>query len=133
MNLQDYKQQYEQLTTKKCLAGKEALEAVKQDGYALRYVKDQTEEICIEAVKQYGNALQFVKDQTEEICLEAVKQYGNALQYVKDQTEEICIEAVKQYRYALQYVNSKFFIVDNLSGKEVEVKLDGKVYKAIIK
>ena len=41
---------------------------------------------CLEAVKQNGYALEYVKEQTPEICLEAVKQYGLALEYVKDQT-----------------------------------------------
>lgn len=41
-------------------SGKKALEAVKQDGYALQYVKDQTQDICIEAVKQDGYALRYV-------------------------------------------------------------------------
>ena len=36
------------------------LEAVKQDGYALKYVKEQTEELCLEAVKQNEYALQYV-------------------------------------------------------------------------
>ena len=39
---------------------KEAIEAVKQNGYALRYVKDQTEPVCLEAVKQDWDALQYV-------------------------------------------------------------------------
>ena len=107
--LKDYKKQYEKLSEKKNLKGKEALEAVKQNGYALRYVAEQTEEICLEAVKQNGDALRYVAEQTEEICLEAVKQDGYALQYVAEQTEEICLEAVKQNRDALQYVDSKFF------------------------
>ena len=42
------------------LSGESAMKAVKQDGYALQFVKDQTEAICIEAVKQDGRALQFV-------------------------------------------------------------------------
>ena len=33
------------------------LEAVKQDGYALEHVKEQTQEICLEAVKRDGYAL----------------------------------------------------------------------------
>ena len=41
---------------------KKALEAVKQDGNALRYVNNQTEAICLEAVKQNGNALEFVEE-----------------------------------------------------------------------
>ncbi len=36
------------------------LEAVKRDGYALRYIKEQSSEICLEAVKQDGDSLQFV-------------------------------------------------------------------------
>ena len=62
----------------------ECLEVVKQNGYALQFVKDQTEEICLEAVKHNGFTLQYVKKQTEEICLEAVKQDIDALVYVKD-------------------------------------------------
>ena len=43
---------------------KEALKAVEQNGYgyALRYVKDQTEAVCLKAVAQNGYALQYVKD-----------------------------------------------------------------------
>jgi len=50
----------------------------------LRYVKDQTEAICLEAVKEDGDSLMYVKDQTEAICLEAVKKNGYSLMYVKD-------------------------------------------------
>ena len=90
----------------------ESLEAVKQDGNALQYVTNQTEQICLEAVKQYGYALQYVTNQTKKICLEAVKDNGYALQYVSNQTEEICLEAVKQNGYALSYVKEHLFIVE---------------------
>ena len=65
---------------------------------------------AIEAVKRNGDALSYVKDQTEQICIEAVKQDAAALSYVKDQTEQICIEAVKRNGYALRYVNKSVFI-----------------------
>ena len=42
------------------LVGKEALAAVTQDGYALRYVKEQSPEVVMAAVTQDGNALQYV-------------------------------------------------------------------------
>jgi len=82
-----------------------AMEAVKRNGYALQYVKDQTADVCMEAVKRNGYALQYVKDQTADVCMEAVKQDGEALRYVKDQTADVCMEAVKQDGYALQYVD----------------------------
>ena len=50
---------------------------------------------CIEAVKENGYALQYVKEQTPDICLEAVRETGFALQYVKDQTSDICLETVR--------------------------------------
>lgn len=135
-NINDYYDQYKALPRKKNLKGKETLEAVKQNGYALQYVKDQTEEICLEAVKQNGYALQYVNEQTEEICLEAVKKNGCALEYVKDQTEEICLEAVKQNGCALEYVNEDIFHKDKIkviaNGKEVFISLDSAVSLGLI-
>jgi predicted RNase H-like nuclease len=83
------------------------LKAVKQNGNALEYVKEQTPELCLEAVKENGYSLQYVKEQTPEICLEAVKKNWSALQYVKEQTPEICLEAVKKNWSALQYVKEQ--------------------------
>lgn len=59
---------------------------LKQNGYVLKYVKEQTPEICLAAVKQNGCALKYVKEQTPEICLSAVKQDSNALKYVKSKS-----------------------------------------------
>ena len=83
--LMTYKKEYLSLPCKTNLKDKEALAAVKQDGYGLRYVKKQTKAICLEAVKQNGYALQYVEKQTEAICLAAVKQKGDALRYIKEQ------------------------------------------------
>jgi len=43
------------------------------------------EKFCLEAVKKNGDALRYVKEQSEAVCLEAVKNDGEALQYVKEQ------------------------------------------------
>src|SRR3990167_918856 len=94
--LLDYKKRYMKLPQRKNLCGAKAIVAVQQDGDALQYVTEQTEEICLAAVQQDGDALQYVTEQTEEICLAAVQQNGDALQYVTEQTEEICLAAVQQ-------------------------------------
>jgi hypothetical protein len=60
----------------------EALKAVERNGDALRYVKEQTEAVCLKAVERNGYALQYVKEQTEAVCLKAVERNGDALQYV---------------------------------------------------
>ena len=48
------------------LTGTAALKAVESDGYALRYVKDQTEPICLKAVERNGDALRYVDIDTFE-------------------------------------------------------------------
>ena len=37
------------------------LEMVKRDGLLLKYVKNQTPEMCMAAIKKNGNTLKFVK------------------------------------------------------------------------
>lgn len=83
MNELDY-EKWKALRLKKNLSGEDALKAVKQDGHALQYVVEQTEEICLEAVKQDGFALRYVKEQTYQICLEAVNKSRFALRYVEE-------------------------------------------------
>jgi hypothetical protein len=83
------------------------LNAVKQNGMILQYVKNQTYDICMEAVKQTGLALQYVKNQTEENCMEAIKQNIWALEYVNNQTEDMCMKAVKKDGLVLQFVKNQ--------------------------
>ena len=59
--MKKYYEEWKRLNTKKNLTGVQAMEAVKQNGYALQYVQTQTEAICMEAVKQNGCALQYVQ------------------------------------------------------------------------
>ncbi|MDW0076980.1 DUF4116 domain-containing protein [Clostridioides difficile] len=83
------------------------MEAVRQNEEALKYVKEQTKEICLLAVKKNGFVLNYVEEQTDEICIGAVRQNGYALKFVKEQNEEICIEAVRRSGWALQYVKEQ--------------------------
>ena len=82
---------------------------MKQCGWALVDVnaENRTPEICLEAVRQHGLALQYVRNQTDEICLAAVRQNGIALGCVICQTFEICMEAVKQNESAIYYVRGE--------------------------
>jgi hypothetical protein len=104
------------------------MEAINQKYYtceAMKEIINQTEELCIEAVKNNGMSLQFVKNQTHEICLLAVKQNGMALQFVKNQNQEICLSAVQQNGMALQFITDKeyklLFITVNINIKSDDV------------
>ena len=67
---------------------------------------EQTPADALRAVKQNGYALEFVKDQTAEICLAAVVNRGLALKWVKHQTPEICFAAIRSNPWAIEYVES---------------------------
>ena len=58
------------------------MEAVKQNGWALEYVKNQTNEICFEAVRQNGLALKFVKNPTKKMCLISVENNPKNIRFV---------------------------------------------------
>jgi hypothetical protein len=68
------------------------LDMVRKNGLLLEIVpKDlRSEEICLQAVKENGRALKYVINQTDAICITAVKHDFRALEYVYEQTEEIC-------------------------------------------
>ena len=83
------------------------LAAVTNYGFSLMYVKEQTPELCLAAVTSHGWALDFVKDQTPELCLAAVISDGLALENVINQTPEICLAAVTEYGGALQFVKDQ--------------------------
>jgi len=46
-------------------------------------------DFCLNAVKQNGHAIQFIKNPSEEVQLVAVNQNGNAIQYIKDPSKEV--------------------------------------------
>ena len=58
------------------------LEKVRKNGHALKYVENQTPEICLAAVKEDGESLYYVKNKTPEICLAALEQDDEALEFV---------------------------------------------------
>ena len=55
-------EKWRNLMVKKNLIGDAAMTAVKQSGYMLQYVAQQTEAICMAAVKQSGDALRYVEE-----------------------------------------------------------------------
>ena len=83
------------------------LEALKQNGLALRYIENQDEEISLVAVRQNSDALVFVKEQTEKVCLLAVSKQPYCIRDVRVQTEAICVEAFKREMNVLPLLKIK--------------------------
>jgi len=93
---------------------------VSTNRYALKFINNQTENICNAAIDFCPSSLQFVKTQTYSICMRAVKLDGMALQFVHKKTGNICMEAVKQNGYSLYYVDENISNYNNIC--EIAVK-----------
>ena len=66
----------------------EAFKRVKQNWYALQFVNNQTEKICLEAVKQDWDALQFVnKNIFKEKEIETIEIWW--IKYSKEEVENV--------------------------------------------
>jgi hypothetical protein len=62
--------------------------------------------LCLEAIRQNGCALEYVKNQTEELCLIAVKQNGHAIEFVDeefktDKLQRIADKFIKENRWTM--------------------------------
>ena len=64
------------------------LEAVKKNGMSLRYIENQTEELCLAAVKQNPNAFRYVKHKTDEV-LRAAREHEVTVEIRKSDINEI--------------------------------------------
>jgi hypothetical protein len=84
------------------------LEVVKQNSYAIQYIKNPSEDIQLEAVKQNGHVIQFISNPSEEVQLAAVKKNGQAIKWIKNPntSESVILEAIKQDGWAIKYVQN---------------------------
>lgn len=110
------------------------LAAVQQDGQALEFVEEQTEEICITAIRQNAWASEFVKDngdassvrriflamvQRDGLSLEQVQNFGkenpesgvdsesDVETFPTPELQQIRLAAVQQNGLALQFINEQ--------------------------
>ena len=88
----------------------ENLALVKDNGMAIKHIKEQSYELCLTAVRQDGYALKYVQNEfkTYDLCLAAVQQDGMALEFVLVQNKEICLAAVRRDTQALKFVRDEF-------------------------
>jgi hypothetical protein len=85
--------------------------AVKQDGFAIQYMKERflTEEIYIAAIHQNSDVFCWINKQTIAICLAAVKLDGTLLRMVRRylRTPEVCLAAVREDERVYEYMSDR--------------------------
>ena len=82
---------------------------VQQNGNAIKYVKEPSEELRRLAVQENGLAIHYIKEPSEEVRRLAVQQNGRVIQYIKEPSEEECRLAVQQNGNAMQYIKEPFY------------------------
>ncbi len=95
-----------------CMSIELRLAVVKKNGLELKYIKEQTLELCSAAVKQNKWALKYVEPNIlpNETYLKVVCENGLMLQCVNiaSMTNEICLAAVNRDGWAFEYVPHKY-------------------------
>lgn len=99
--------------------------AVMEDG-ALRYVKNQTEKICMESIRHHVMTLRLVRNKTRNIILLALDDNPAMLRYVdeEDQTEEICTQAIEDLPVTFVYVKRKTPFLCELAVDKLPLNLE---------
>ena len=85
---------------------------IKEYPIFIKYLIDQTPELCRIAVKNEGLSITLIRNQTPELCLMAVKQNGLALQYCQYYTYDIRLAAVQQNIEASDHTGIRFDDMD---------------------
>lgn len=80
--------------------------ALEQNGYAIKYLKYQPENIQTIAVKQNSCAIEFIEKPFESVQLIAVKNDGLVIKYIENPSIQVQLEAVKQNGEAIQYIKN---------------------------
>jgi|19_taG_2_1085344.scaffolds.fasta_scaffold23979_2 hypothetical protein len=98
------------------------LKAVKDCGGAIEYIHNPSEAVQLAAVKQDGYAIEHIDNPSDEVQLEAVKEYGLAIEYIHNPSEESQLEAVKQHGRAIEYIhNPSEDVIDFLKNEHIEI------------
>jgi NRPS condensation-like uncharacterized protein len=61
----------------------DCLNAVKKNGYYIKWIKNPSEEMQLAAVKQWPYFVEYINNPSEKVQLEAVKQNPSSIKYIK--------------------------------------------------
>lgn len=85
-----------------------AILEVEDNPELIKYLDNQTEDICQYVVSIDGLLLEYVREQTLAICKEAVRQNPLALEFCHKKRRSLCTSAVSRNGLMLKYVPEKY-------------------------
>ena len=80
--------------------------AVKQNGWAIDFIKNPSPEVQMAAVKQNGEAIRCIENPSPEVQMAAVNQDGEAIIHIKNPSPEMQLVAVKQNGGAIRFIKN---------------------------
>ena len=87
----------------------EIVRALQNDGTQIKYLTNQTPELCAIAIAQNPIALAFVVQQTPGLCRMAVRMDPSILNVVTEQTYDLIMEALKINPHAYKFIDKNKF------------------------
>jgi len=84
---------------------KQCLIAVKQNGYAIRHIKNQFSELIDLAISQQASAIQFAIDPSPDQIERAFEKDPNVIAYINNPTYEQKLNAVSRKGGTIQYID----------------------------
>ena len=84
----------------------EQLAALRQNGWAIGYIKNPSEEVQLAAARQYGWTIQYINNPSEQAQLAAVERNGYVIKYIKTPSEKVQLAAVERAGQAIQYIDN---------------------------
>ncbi len=87
------------------------LEAVKHNGYEIRFINNPTEKICLEAVNNKAIAIKYIDNPSERVQIESIKKDHLSLYYLFEKgiipSEYVQMEAIINNEYSFNYLIGK--------------------------
>jgi hypothetical protein len=77
-----------------------------EENYILKYIDEQTEEVCSKAVEKNAENLKYTKNQTDELCLNAIKKSAHYILYVKNANLKLQREAIKRNCFSIKSIKN---------------------------
>ena len=90
------------------------LAAVRQNGLAIRIIKNPSEAVQLAAMQRDGWAIGHIRDPSEAVQLAAVRQNGMAIRIIKNPSEAVQLAAVRQNGLAIANIKNPSEAVQEL-------------------
>lgn len=101
-----------------CLKEKEILNRIKENPWAIEYIENPTEEMCLYAVSKAWNALKYIKEPSYEVIKKAIESKGWAIQFVKNPSLELQELAVEKDYDSIKYIKNPASEIQIISVKK---------------